>query len=47
MYSVYWWMDGELHKECCGRGKESAVWAWRIVVAYLEYRAWMEYEKWN
>jgi len=45
MYSVYWYSeDGEINKECCGHGKESAGFAWRIVLAYLQNRAWMEYE---
>jgi hypothetical protein len=47
MYSVYYWLNDELYKVCCGRGKEPAAYAWRIVIAYLGNRAWMEFERWN
>ena len=53
MYYVYWYLEGELHIECCGNStktdagweKTSAGWAWRCLMAYLPNRAWMVYEK--
>ena len=54
MYYIHWWIDGELHSECCGNStktdagweKTSAGWAVRMLIAYgTEHRAWMEYLK--
>jgi hypothetical protein len=44
MFKVYYKLNGELQMINCGSGPESAAYAWRIVVAYLGNRAWLEWE---
>ncbi len=45
MYKVYYNLGGELHMVSCGSGPEAGPYAWRIVMGYLEYGAWLEWEK--
>ena len=54
MYYVCYLLNGEKHKECCGKwwnskenrlNEEVARYAWRLLVAYLSHSAWLEFEK--
>jgi hypothetical protein len=45
MYYVFYYFEGEMNVEYFGMGKESGPWAWRYMIAHIDYRAWLEYEK--
>lgn len=40
MYRVYYWLSGQLFMISCGK---QAGYAWKLVVAYYDYRAFLEY----
>jgi hypothetical protein len=43
MYTVVYYLNGERIREDCGSGKEAGAFAWRLLIAYLPNRAWLEY----
>ncbi len=44
MYTVWYKLNGELHRISCGGGPESGAYAWRCMMGYFGYGAWLEWE---